>query len=218
MGCNHTVSKRDYYQMMGYELQKAAKKEKPVVSGAGAGMTAGKGSSESSATKGVPVPLERNVSAMHPKAENWEQKIFDEAASIKVDADRFPQYAGYNSYEIIETILKALVHISEKRYYSLATLAGVLSGSQADEITRYKLYTISEYNALSHMAREDISLAIHWLIEKHYILKTKDRYPVLHITNEGLHYKEHLTPRSIKSFVAMLGKGENGEPATKEDI
>ena len=50
-----------------------------------------------------------------------------------------------------------------------------------------------------------------WLIEKHYILETKAHRPVLHITNEGLHYKEHMTPRNMKSLLDLLNGTSEGE-------
>lgn len=37
-----------------------------------------------------------------------------------------------------------------------------------------------------------------------HILETKGTHSVLHITNEGLHYKNHMTPRNMKSLVDAL--------------
>lgn len=45
---------------------------------------------------------------------------------------------------------------------------------------------------------------MYWLIDKKYILQTKEKYPVLHIVNMGSTYQEHLTPRNVRSLVESL--------------
>ncbi len=198
-GCNHTMSKRDYYLMMGYELSEADEPaQKPE---------------DNRVLKDKRKPAEKS-----PVRENWEQQIFDGNTSIEVDAGRFPEYKEHSSYEIAETILSALLHISDKYYFGVSVLAGVLLGTDLERIAKHKLYTAPEYKALSYMTREDVTTAIYWLIDKHYIIKTKGKYPVLHITNEGLHYKEHMTPRKLKSLVAALNADESGKRVSEEDI
>ena len=49
---------------------------------------------------------------------------------------------------------------------------------------------------------------IEWLINEHYILKTKEKYPVLHSTYEGLHYSESLTKTKLEELKAYLEKDE----------
>ncbi|MDE6015223.1 MAG: UvrD-helicase domain-containing protein [Acetatifactor sp.] len=186
-GCNNTMSKHEYYLMMGHELSEPDE------------------------------PIRQTADKKNVK-ENWEQKILDSNAAIGVDAERFPEYKNHSSYEIAETILCALVHISDKYYFGVSVLIRVLRGSQSKSITQHKLYAVPEYNSLSDMSREDLNAAIYWLIDKHYIIKTKGRYPVLHITNEGLHYKEHMTPRKLKSLVAALNADEDEKRIAEEDI
>lgn len=149
-----------------------------------------------------------NSDVLNGKTDNWEQKVFDRNALIELDTNKFPEYKNHSSYEIVGTILSALVHISNKYYYGVSVLADVLRGSQSEKIKRHKLDVIPEYNRLSYMTKEDVTVFIYWLINKHYILKTKGRYPVLHITNEGLHYKEHMTPRKLKNLVDVLNSDE----------
>ena len=64
---------------------------------------------------------------------------------------------------------------------------------------------------MSYLSREEMTAVIYWLIDKKYILQTKGKYPVLHITHMGLAYKEHLTPRNMKSLVDTLDAGKGIE-------
>lgn len=63
-------------------------------------------------------------------------------------------------------------------------------------------------NMLKEIPRETIQNIIEWLINEHYILKTKEKYPVLHSTYEGLHYSESLTETKLEELKAYLEKDE----------
>ena len=45
-----------------------------------------------------------------------------------------------------------------------------------------------------------------WLINEHYMLQTKEQYPVLHSTYEGLHYSETFTNNKLKELYDFLQK------------
>lgn len=45
---------------------------------------------------------------------------------------------------------------------------------------------------------------ITWLITNNYILKTKDQYPVLHPTYNGMHYAEKMTEKQLKQLKKYL--------------
>ena len=189
-GCNKTISIHEYYKMMGYDLSELDKPIYQVVK------------KDKADNNFVSHDFETN------RKDNWEQKIFDNNATMEIDADKFSTYKNHNSYEIVETILCALMHISAQYYYGVSVLVGVLRGSQKEKIKKHKLDLIAEYNSLHYLTREEVMVAVYWLIEEHYILKTKGQYPVLHITNEGLHYKEHITPRKLKRLIDILKSDE----------
>ena len=42
------------------------------------------------------------------------------------------------------------------------------------------------------------------LITNNYILKTKDQYPVLHPTYNGMHYAEKMTEKQLKQLKKYL--------------
>lgn len=140
------------------------------------------------------------------RKENWEQKMLSRTKEQKIMKDKYPEYKGHNILGIAEMVLQALVHISDRHYFGVSVLEGVLRGSKAEQVKKHHLDEIEEYNALSFMNRAEVTATIHWLIDKKYILQTKGSYPVLHITNRGLNYKEYLTPGNMKSLTDILSK------------
>ena len=50
------------------------------------------------------------------------------------------------------------------------------------------------------MPREQIQYLINWLVSQHMILMTKGRYPVFHLTYDGLHYSEVITPGKLNKL------------------
>lgn len=133
--------------------------------------------------------------------------MMNQSNEREVETDRFLNYKEYNVFQIVETVLQALLHISERRYFGVSVLTGVLRGSEAEKIAKYNLKAVAEYGALESFSREEVSTIVYWLIEKGYILQTGGQYPVLHITNMGLTYKEHLTPRNTRGLVERLSGG-----------
>ena len=97
-----------------------------------------------------------------------------------------------------------MVSISTNKFYSETILIRTLCGSYDQRILRDKLNLLPEYGRLSDLNRQSVGKVVNWLIDKHYIFKTKGKYPVLHITNEGLYYKDHMTPPNMKSLVELL--------------
>lgn len=205
-GCNNTVSMRDYYKMMGYAWSDDGSKNEidsnsvyaPQKSRTAKRSTVIEGIGEGGSVVGKTAVEEDD------KKKNWEQEILDRTNENEMVTDQFPEYRGHNVFQIAETVLQALVHISDKHYFGVTILAGVLRGSSSERIVKYHLDEAAEYNALSYLSRDEVTAVIYWLIDRKYILQTKGKYPVLHITNMGLTYKEHLTPGKMKSLVKAL--------------
>ncbi len=99
-------------------------------------------------------------------------------------------------------------NVSQQSENGVTILAGVLRGLQAERISKYHLDEAPEYDSMPYLSREEVTAAIYWLIDKKYIIQTKGKYPVLHITNMGLTYKEHLTPGNMKSLVGVLSDAD----------
>lgn len=177
-GCNKTISMREYYKMMEYPL------------------------SELEGTA-----HEKMASAQPRPGDNWEQDIMEITKNKKVDESGYPVYKDHNILEIAGTVLQCLVHISEKKFYGETILIGSLCGSSDKRILQDGLEKLPEYGKLSYLGRSNVRKVVDWLLEQHYILETKGANPVLHITNEGLHYKEHMTPGKMKGLLKVLDEG-----------
>ena len=93
-------------------------------------------------------------------------------------------YKNCDLNEMVFTILMALQHISEIRYYGVNMMLDVLKGASSERLHQANLQSISEYGALKEFSREEITLVIEWMLENHLMLKTKGKYPVLHSTAE----------------------------------
>ena len=107
--------------------------------------------------------------------------------------------------DIVHTVLQCLSRISEKRYYGINVLADVLRGANSKRITDAELDKLPEYGKLKRVRRNDLITIIEWLIENHFILKTKHpTYPVLHPTYEGMHYDETITANKLKKLFERL--------------
>ena len=105
----------------------------------------------------------------------------------------------------LATILLGLSHISETHYYGTTLLIDVLRGSESKRISDTGLNLLPEYGKLKTISHETLFSIIEWMIENHYILKTKHpKYPVLHPTYEGTHYDETITINKLKKLLTIL--------------
>ena len=80
--------------------------------------------------------------------------------------------------------------------------------TESRKIFENKLDKLPEFGALQDMPYDTIKSIIEWMITEHLILKTKERYPVLHSTYEGLHYSEVMKEGKLKRLKDYLEKDE----------
>ena len=113
-------------------------------------------------------------------------------------------YKNCDLNEMVFTILMALQHISEIRYYGVNMMLDVLRGASSERLHQANLQSISEYGVLKEFSREEITLVIEWMLENHLMLKTKGKYPVLHPTAEGNNYHETITAGKLKGLKKCL--------------
>ena len=106
--------------------------------------------------------------------------------------------------DVVFTIVKALQNASRNRFYGIKVLTDILSGTESEKVVKNNLGQIPEFRALSNMSYDMIQAVIEWMITQHFILKTRERYPVLHSTYEGLHYSEFITERKLKKLKQYL--------------
>ncbi len=132
-------------------------------------------------------------------------KIY-QAEELNISSTRSKQvvnrYSDLN--RTLYIILHALINISTKRYFGIRTLVEVLRGSKNKKVINNELDQVLEYGALKEYTYDEIKIMIEWLIEKGFILRTKEKYPVLHITAKGIRYGEEIKPAMMKELQQRL--------------
>ena len=187
-GCNNMVPKKNYYELMGYKMES----ETPVVV-----------SSQKKAEKSV-------NDQQHSANANIENNSYINIASTDdyveiIKAQLNPVvYDKWELGQVFYTIVCGLQNMSHVRFYGVTMLAEILHGSDSKRILDNDLNKIPEFGALKDMPLEIIQSIIEWMIAEHYILKTKGKYPVLHSTYEGLHYRDGLTEGKLKKLKKYL--------------
>ena len=190
-GCGRSIAKKYYYDQMGYEMESEAA---PIVK------------RESVKTS---VKKELKVSGIESKTSDYkpnerQAKAMDDFIIIQ-KADLKPVvYNGFDLNELIFTVIKALQNVSRVRFYGVSMLTDVLKGVDNKRILDNRLDKIPEYGVLKKLSGETVKSVIEWMISEHLILKTKEHYPVLHSTYEGLHYSEVMTEGKLKRLKKYL--------------
>ena len=192
-GCNHVIPKYKYYEMMRYEADKEPAKEE---------------------TKTIHYAYSESVKEQR---QNHEYSAPVKRIEVRATDKKEIQSAGkmgctYHGIDVtymIHSSIQCLVHVSEHKYYGVHLLADVLHGAQSQKISEANLYSIPEYGTLEFLSKKEIIRLINWLIEMHFILQTKGKYPVLHPTNEGIHYSERLTEKMAQELVKYMQKRED---------
>lgn len=192
-GCNNVVNKKLFYDQMGYEMEEAeaACTEKTAV-----------------VWKSPNRPTASTLSASQSAPQSAADRRLEDDSIEIVLADIPPvMYGNYELNHLIFTVVKALQNISRVRYYGATVLAEVLKGTDSKKIFDSKLDKLPEFGALRDMPYDTIKSVIDWMIVEHLILKTKEKYPVLHSTHEGLHYSEVMTEGKLKRLKRYLEEG-----------
>lgn len=185
-GCNNTIRKKNFYDQMGWKLE--AEVPQIVVADR----------KTSVVVKPVQQPVEK-----HPDREATIKASNDYVEIRKADL-KTVMLDDWDLNETILCILTALQNMSKVRYYGVTMLIDILRGSGSKRIFDNELDKIPEYGALKDMPRDVIQSIMEWMLKQKYILKTKEKYPVLHSTYEGLHYSETITTGKLKKLEEYL--------------
>lgn len=178
-GCNNVISKKQYYDMMGYEPDP----DEPV-----------KENKENSKIK----IIHNQNNKKNPDIAAADNII------IKKGSLSVIEYRGWDLNETVYIVLSALQSVSNIRYYGTTMLVDVLHGEITKRMLDAKLNMISQFGRLSSFTKEELYAMITWLIMNKYILKTKGQYPVLHPTYNGMHYAEKMTEKQLKQLKKYL--------------
>lgn len=180
-GCNNIISKKYYYDQMGYKMELE----------------------EYSYYNKTKIEEMANQQEIYKKISSVKADDYVEIQKANV-ADVL--YNEWNLNDVVYNILNALQNISRIRYYGMTMLIDVLRGVNSKRIFDNKLDKLSEFGIYKEMPRESIQSIVEWMLSEQYILKTKGKYPVLHSTYEGNHYSESMAESKLIELKKYLEK------------
>ena len=184
-GCDKSISKKFYYDQMHYDLEEDSG-VKPELQ-----------------KDNLYTFTNKSVNGNSDKKSIINQENDDYVIIRKADIN--PVIFGeLDLNEVIFITLNAYQNISRKRFFSIKVFTDFLGGIESEKIVKNNLGKISEFGALKQLPYDTIQAIIEWMISKHFLLKTKERYPVLHSTYDGLHYSEVITEGLLKKLKKYL--------------
>lgn len=190
-GCNNVVSKKQFYDMMGYVPDPVKLEKKTLDSNE-------KKLNDSIRVKSVTKTNNQTI-------DNKESEtIVTENIIIKKGKFSETKYKEKDLNEIVYITLSALQNVSKIRYYGITMFVDVLHGVTTKRIFAAKLNSIPEFGGLSSLSKDELHAIVEWLIVNHFILKTKGKYPVLHPTYNGMHYGEIMSEKQLKQLKKFL--------------
>ncbi len=199
-GCSKMISKQAYYSQMGFKMEPV--QSKPVDTY----ITKNAINAENVRTDKARIKSEKITSVQEQtetpsisEEKKWNSRNDDYVNIVKAEVKPVI-YHDMDLNALVFTVVKGLQNVSRIRFYGITVFTDVLHGAVSKKITDNKLDKIPEYGALKTLSAESIRLAIDWMISEHYILQTKEKYPVLHSTYEGLHYSENITEGKLKKL------------------
>lgn len=138
----------------------------------------------------APEPVEKSL--LFPKYEAKEDKL---------DTITFKQY---NLNQVVKDVLSCLNQISEHNFYGITILIATLRGGNRKQMQKDNLQNVPLYGLYADMKRDDMRAIVQWLLDNHYIHRTKEYYSKLHPTYEGNHYLETITLGKLKKLKSYL--------------
>lgn len=122
------------------------------------------------------------------------------------------QFNGKDLVDLIGKILHCVAEISERHFFGKGVLLNVLRGSSNQQLLSYKLQNTSLYGTLADVSREDLEIMVEWLHTNKYLHQRDGKYPVLHLTHDGIHFPDALTNTQLRNLARTLKKeSENAE-------
>lgn len=137
--------------------------------------------------------------------------------NVQADESNDMSYKGQDLMELARNTISCLGHISENYYFGITILISVLRGGNRKQIVKHKLNEVPEYGIYAEMSNDDMRAVVQWMINNHYMLKTKAKYPVLHPTYNGNHFDDCITMKQLKDLKKYL-EDPNREIFEDEDV
>ena len=184
-GCDKSISKVYYYDQMGYAPDDILNVNVVV-------------------DEKAKTPQNDKLSNYREKDSVVNKELNDDYVEIKKAEVKPVLYGEADLNDVVFTIVKALQNVSRERYFNEKTLVDVLVGTETEKVFKNNLSKVSEFRALRELPYDTVQAVVEWMITQHLILKTKERYPVLHSTYDGLHYSEFITEGKLRKLKKYL--------------
>ena len=162
-GCGRVMSPKYYYEYMGIKDTDLAA---PVV-----------------VPKGRDIKPKNQAIMRNPEPKQKPERTVIEKANLSGI-----MYRKQDLDAALQLILQCLSDISINRFYNSDVLIDILRGNEPIQVKDVSIMQVEGFGKLQDISREDLKIIVDWLIEKKFILETKERYPVLHPTYNGIQY------------------------------
>ncbi len=93
--------------------------------------------------------------------------------------------SGKEYLATIQVIIACITQISELHFFGKNLILDILRGAINKKILQYKFDQIPTYGRLKHINREELEIAIDWLIKKGFLYQREGMYPVIHLTHKS---------------------------------
>lgn len=187
-GCNNTIGTNEYHTLKNIEPDFA----EPFASAVSV-----------LPVKEKPIVLKEPVRQKREEQEDQKASVTHPKVKRVINSNEL-SYKGKDLLELAQNVISCLGHISENYYFGISILVSVLRGGNRKQIVKHKLNEVPEYGIYSNMSRDDMRAVVQWMINNHYILKTKAKYPVLHPTYNGNHFDECITKNQLINLKKYL--------------
>lgn len=105
--------------------------------------------------------------------------------------------------EVVQKILSCVYRL--KGRYGISTVAKVLRGSKSKQILAWGLDKLSTYNIIKNYTVDEIKRLTEAALMSGYLIQSNDQYPVIRITDEGVHVANH--PEEMMIRWPLMPKG-----------
>lgn len=114
------------------------------------------------------------------------------------------EYKDYDLFKLAKVVVSCLVNISEISFFDISTLISVLTGNSVKNVQQYNLDQVPEYGACKSLTRDELRAVIQWLLDNHFMIKTKENYPKLHPTYESNNFDDTMEQSMLKKLKSYL--------------
>ena len=120
-------------------------------------------------------------------------------------------------YQVTKLIILCVDVVSQKKYLGTKKIIDLLFGKEISTYKSNEFNKINEFGSLKKCDRKEIEILIYAMEKGKLLLKTKEKYPVLHPTNEGNDYLKNPTKEKVrKLYRAFLKISQNIDQAYKK--